>query len=84
MQIALDAMAGDHGPEELITGALQAAGQAGVSVTLVGDENLLQQHLDKLAPDSKTASLIKIEHSSQVIEMNEHPVDAVRKKRTHR
>jgi len=74
-------MAGDHGPEELITGALQAVRQAGISVTLVGDENLLQKHLETLAPDPNTARLINIVHSSQVIEMNEHPVDAIRKKK---
>lgn len=81
MHIALDAMGGDHGHEELITGALLAVKQAGLSVSLVGDEVLLQKHLDTLAPDDKTAKLIKIVHSSQVIGMNEHPVDAVRKKK---
>lgn len=81
MQIALDAMGGDHGHEELITGALLAVKQAGLSVSLVGDEVLLHKHLDSLAPDGKTAKLIKIVHSSQVVEMNEHPVDAVRKKK---
>lgn len=81
MQIALDAMGGDHGHEELITGALLAVKQAGLSVSLVGDEVLLHKHLDTLAPDGKTAKLIKIVHSSQVIGMNEHPVDAVRKKK---
>lgn len=74
-------MGGDHGHEELITGALLAVKQAGLSVSLVGDEVLLHKHLDTLAPDGKTAKLIKIVHSSQVIEMNEHPVDAVRKKK---
>jgi len=81
VQIALDAMGGDHGHEELITGALLAVKQAGLSVSLVGDEVLLHKHLDSLAPDGKTAKLIKIVHSSQVIGMNEHPVDAVRKKK---
>ena len=81
MQIALDAMGGDHGHEELITGALLAVKQAGLSVSLVGDEALLHKHLDSLAPDGKTSKLIKIVHSSQVVEMNEHPVDAVRKKK---
>ncbi len=81
MQIALDAMGGDYGSEELIAGALLAVRQTGFCVSLVGDEALLNKHLDTLAPDSKTAKLIKIVHSSQVIEMNEHPVDAIRKKK---
>jgi len=81
VQIALDAMGGDDGSEELIAGALIAVKQTGFSVSLVGDESLLSNHLDTLAPDSKTAKLIKIVHSSQVVDMNEHPVDAIRKKK---
>lgn len=81
MHIALDAMGGDHGPEELIAGALLAAKQAQLKVSLVGDEVLLRSFLDKIAIDSKISSLIQIVHSSQVVEMNEHPVDAVRKKK---
>lgn len=81
MQIALDAMGGDYGSEELIAGALLAVKQTGLSVSLVGDESLLRKHLEVLHPDSKSEKLIKIVHSSQVIEMNEHPVDAIRKKK---
>ena len=54
MQIALDAMGGDHGSEELIAGALLAVRQTGLCVSLVGDESLLNTHLDALAPDTKT------------------------------
>ncbi len=74
-------MTGDHGHEELIAGALLAVEQAGLGVSLVGDESLLQKHLEILAPNKRVAELVKIVHSSQVIEMNEHPVDAVRKKK---
>ena len=81
MQIALDAMAGDHGPEELIAGALLATEQTDVRVSLVGDEALLNKHLDKLAASSDSAKTITIVHASQVIEMDEHPVDAIRKKK---
>ena len=81
MQIALDAMAGDHGHEELIAGALLAVEQGGVGVTLVGDEALLRQSLETLAPSSAVASRLQIVHCTQVIEMGEHPVDAVRKKK---
>jgi len=81
VQIALDAMAGDHGPEDLIAGALLAAEQACFGVSLVGDGSLLQKYLDQLAPNSKTADLIKIVHASQVIEMDEHPVHAIRNKK---
>jgi len=81
VQIALDAMAGDHGPEELIAGALLATKQADLHVSLVGDEKLLRKHLEKIAPDAEATNVIKIVHSSQVVEMSEHPVDAIRKKK---
>ncbi|TKB09095.1 phosphate acyltransferase PlsX [Desulforhopalus sp. IMCC35007] len=81
MHIALDAMGGDHGSKELIAGALLAIQKSGLRVSLVGDETILRSHLETLAPDSKTASLLNIVHSSQVVEMNEHPVDAIRKKK---
>ncbi len=81
MQIALDAMAGDHGSEELIAGALLATKQADLKVCLVGDETLLNKHFDKLAVSSDSAHLITIVHASQVIGMDEHPVDAIRKKK---
>ena len=81
MHIALDAMGGDHGSKELIAGALLAIQKTDLRVSLVGDENILRAHLETLAPDSHTARLIDIVHSSQVIEMNEHPVDAIRKKK---
>ena len=81
MQIALDAMAGDHGPEELIAGALLAVEETGVNISLVGDEKIIAAHLEKLDPGSKMSSRVSVVHSSQVIEMNEHPVDAIRKKK---
>jgi glycerol-3-phosphate acyltransferase PlsX len=81
VHIALDAMGGDHGPEELIAGALLAVKQAHLKVSLVGDEVLLRSFLDKIAIDSSILPHIQVVHSSQVVEMNEHPVDAVRKKK---
>jgi glycerol-3-phosphate acyltransferase PlsX len=74
-------MGGDYGSEELIAGALLAVRQIGLNVSLVGDESLLNKHLDVLAPDGKTRKMIRVVHSSQVIDMNEHPVDAIRKKK---
>jgi len=81
VRVALDAMAGDKGPEELIAGALLATKGADLRVTLVGDEVLLQRQLDRLEPSLDSRSAISIVHASQVIEMHENPVDAIRKKK---
>ncbi len=81
MHIALDAMGGDYGPEKLISGALLAAQQEGLQISLVGDQELLQAHLDAIVTDTNVASFINIVHASQVIGMDEYPVDAVRRKK---
>lgn len=81
MHIALDAMGSDHGSEELIAGALLAVKQGNLRVSLVGDRDLLRRYLENLGPDADTLAKVHIVHASQVVGMNEHPVDAVRKKK---
>jgi phosphate acyltransferase len=81
VRIALDAMGGDRGPEELIAGALSAVEQADLQISLVGDGPLLQSHLERIASDSKSAARLHVVHASQVVGMDEHPVDAIRKKK---
>ncbi len=81
MQIALDAMGGDRGPQELINGALLALEQDDLRITLVGDESELT-HLLQSASTSKTLlDRLDIVHARTVIEMDENPVDAIRKKK---
>ncbi len=81
MHIALDAVGGDHGPEELVAGALLAIQEVDVNVILVGDEQRVAPFLVKAAPDARTASRIRIVHASQVVEMSDHPVQAIREKK---
>lgn len=81
MHIALDAMGGDFGPEELITGAILAIKQAGIKITLVGDASLLQSYVNKNSEGAGCASLLEIVHASEVVQMDEYPVDAIRRKK---
>ncbi len=81
VHIALDAMGGDYGPEKLIAGALLAGQQERLQISLVGDEDLLKAQLNNIVSDSKTASCIKIVHASEVVGMDEYPVDAIRRKK---
>jgi glycerol-3-phosphate acyltransferase PlsX len=81
VHIALDAMGGDYGPEELIAGAALAVKQAGVQITIVGDQDLLQSHIDKTKKRSGIASSLNIVHASEVVGMDEYPVDAIRRKK---
>jgi len=81
VRIALDAMGGDYGPEELITGAILAVKQAGIEITLVGDTDFLRTHIDNLKEDSRVVSSLSLVHASEVIGMDEYPVDAIRRKK---
>jgi phosphate acyltransferase len=81
VRIALDAMGGDHGPDEKIAGAIQALEETDLKLTLVGDEQQIRSCLERMAPAENVSARIQIVHSSEIIEMGESPVDAIRKKK---
>ncbi|MCR5162273.1 MAG: phosphate acyltransferase PlsX [Lachnospiraceae bacterium] len=79
VRIALDAMGGDNAPSEIVKGAVLAAGsRKDVRIFLVGKEELIREELKKHTyPEEQ----IEIVPASEVIEMAEHPVSAIRKKK---
>jgi len=78
VKIALDAMGGDRGPEEIVLGAVQAVRMADVEITLLGDDEQIRAVLmDHDWPLDK----IHIIHASQVVGMEESPFEAVSKKK---
>lgn len=82
MQIALDTMGGDHGTEELISGALLALEElADLRISLVGDKATLQSFVESKDCDPSLNARIDVVHASQVVEMDESPVEAIRKKK---
>ena len=81
MQIALDAMGGDLGPQELISGALLAVERDDLSILLVGDEQVLSDHLQSSSASKSLRDRLAIVHADTVVEMEENPVDAIRKKK---
>lgn len=78
LRIALDAMGGDKGPEEMVAGAVLAVQGTGISVTLLGDETRLAA---ALAAHVYPAGRIEVVHASQVVAMDESPFDGIRKKK---
>ena len=72
--IALDAMGGDHGPENLVLGAARVADE-GIEIVLVGDESQLSPLVDQVDAD------LQIVHASDVIEMTDDPARALRQKK---
>jgi glycerol-3-phosphate acyltransferase PlsX len=76
MQVALDAMGGDHAPGPIVAGAVQAVqADPALRVTLVGDRAQIEPCLKDVASDR-----IDIFHCTQVITMEEPPVLGLRKK----
>lgn len=78
MNIALDAMGGDHAPAETVAGAVEAVrAYPGITVSLVGRPDVLEAELAK----HDTSGLdLPIVPASQVIEMHDKPVKAIRDK----
>ncbi|NMB15614.1 MAG: phosphate acyltransferase PlsX [Firmicutes bacterium] len=76
MRIAVDAMGGDYAPDELVKGSALAA-QEGIEVILVGNTEQLEPLWDEVG----RLPQLTIHHAPEVITMDDHPVEAVRKKR---
>src|SRR6202790_217339 len=79
LPIAVDAMGGDHAPSEIVRGALRAVNEHGIAVTLVGRREAVEQELRSAG--GSTPDGITVVDAREVIEMNEHPANAVRAKR---
>jgi glycerol-3-phosphate acyltransferase PlsX len=81
MRIALDAMGGDFAPAYPVHAAVEALKNfpAISRLVLVGDEEKIRYELSKhsAVPIGK----LHIFHTTQVVEMDDSPVDAVRKKK---
>ena len=80
MRIALDAMGGDHAPGPIVAGAVAAVRERpDLTVLLVGDQARIEAEL-ATHPDAPRERL-PIVHASEVIAMEDKPVEALRKKR---
>ena len=78
VRVALDAMGGDQAPAEIVAGAVQAAREYAIGVHLVGREEAIRA---ELAKHDTTGLDLPVVHTDEVIEMDEHPADAVRRKK---
>jgi phosphate acyltransferase len=78
MKIVLDAIGGDHAPEATVAGAVTAARELGVEILLTGPRKRIEP---ELARHDTTGLRLTIIHAPEVIEMDEHAVQAVRRKK---
>ena len=80
VRIALDAMGGDNAPAAPVEAAVRALEKTDRAfIYLVGQEEVIKKELAKF--DSCDAARLQIVPASEVIEMAEHPVNAIRKKK---
>ena len=78
-RVALDAMGGDNAPVEIVKGAIDAITEnKEVKVYLVGKESLVRDELSKY---KYNAVQVEVVDATEVIEMAEPPVMAIRKKK---
>lgn len=78
MNIALDVMGGDHAPGEIIAGAILAARQFDVTVSLVGRPEVIERELARHPIHGLDLPIVP---ASEVIEMSDKPAKAVRAKK---
>lgn len=79
VKVALDAMGGDNAPGAIVQGAVDAIAESKeIKVYLVGKEALVKEELSKY---NYNAEQIEVVDATEVIEMAEPPVMAIRKKK---
>ena len=89
VRVALDAMGGDYAPKQIVVGAVEAAcGIEDVKILLVGQMAAIQKVVDEFSKDRREnfqraieRGTLEIIPASDEIEMNEVPVEAVRRKK---
>jgi len=79
MRIAIDAMGGDNAPDDIISGVLESIEFLGEDdqLILVGPEEVIEPRLP--SPKSRGGT-ITVVHAPDLIEMDEPPVESLRKK----
>ncbi|MEA3328551.1 MAG: phosphate acyltransferase PlsX [Candidatus Omnitrophota bacterium] len=78
MRIVLDAMGGDNAPRVTVKAAVQAARDFNFQIILAGDRDIINSELKKYG---KLQERISIAHASQIVEMGESALTAIRRKK---
>lgn len=79
MKIGIDIMGGDYAPVATIAGSVLAYNELpkDVRLVLIGDEDIIRKELAKCNADANNFDIV---HSTEVIEMGEHPTKAFTQK----
>ncbi len=80
MKIIIDAMGGDHAPDEIVLGAVNAAKEFGVEITLVGRGAEILESLKKQGIDTLPAGM-EIANAEDVVDMHDDPSKVMHKRK---
>lgn len=78
MRIILDGMGGDNAPVEIVKGAVEASKEIEDKIIIIGDEEKISKELSKYKYDKEKIDIV---HTSEVIENEDAPVRAIRRKK---
>ena len=79
IKVAVDGMGGDYAPQLVVEGAVQAANSFDdLEIIITGREEAIKRELYR---HKVTGGKISIRHASEVVEMSDAPVQAVKKKK---
>ena len=80
MKIIVDAMGGDHAPDAIVEGALQAHRELGVDILLVGKAEKILKVMENLGVKELPAG-VEIHNATEVIEIEDDAATAFKKKK---
>lgn len=78
MNIVVDAMGGDHAPQAIVSGVVEAINEFKVDITLIGLEDKVNEELKKFTFPKERIHII---HAPEVVGMHEPAVVTLRKKK---
>ena len=78
MKIIVDAMGGDHAPQAIVSGCIEALKELDVHLVLIGLQEQVESELKKFSYDKSRVTVL---HAQEVVDMHDSPVTALRKKK---
>ena len=83
MRGAVDVMGGDHAPDAILQGCFDGASLLGDgdALLLVGDESRINEAVARAELPADVRSRLQVVHASEIIAMDEPPVEAIRRKK---
>lgn len=84
MKILVDAMGGDHSPDEIIKGCVEATKEIESEIILLGNEDIINKKIKEIYNKENIKELsekITIKNTTEIILNDESPTEALKKKK---